>query len=554
MMVADVRKITPMIKYLLCAALFLLAGFPSAVYAQQSACPASSVTPNIQAGTSYTLSPADRCGWVVFTNAGSIAVTLPSPGINLSPGFTSNLLPTAGGTVTLTASVSGQGQARTINGSASPVALAAGQGAAITALQDSNWYALPGGAGGAGGGMLTSAGNATSAALQTLATKAGAAMTTGGGTLTGFGSIGSPNSIWTTSGASSPLAVSRLLVGAAAAVNPGNAPESPSDWVNTFWPSITQNNQLVSISPIGLGGIVGATRSGDFPQATGGSIGVSALAYANDTTANLNPAWAAYVEANRASGAHQAIGIEIDVGNNGTVTNITPRNFFLGTGLTAGLWDVCGGAGFNGAGGSNSCTVALGIGQNTKTWQKGIVFSYQGLDPANGNGGAGISQEMYIGQSLRWLDGSDVLKGEIWGTASGLTLFPAGGGVIVNATGATPSLAPQAALHVAGSFNTGNPTWPAKLLLSNNGTATSLNNTGGVEFRLSDFGAGYGWRIGGWDLGGGDNPFVWQVRQNSATWTERLRLGADGAITLGATAYANCTSLSTVAGVVTCVP
>ena len=63
----------------------------------------------------------------------------------------------------------------------------------------------------------------------------------------------------------------------------------------------------------------------------------------------------------------------------------------------------------------------------------------------------------------------------------------------------------------------------------------SLASKGGLEFVSSAYASGYGWRITGIDLGGGSNPFVFQNRTNSASWTERMRIDENGNVLVGKT-------------------
>lgn len=55
------------------------------------------------------------------------------------------------------------------------------------------------------------------------------------------------------------------------------------------------------------------------------------------------------------------------------------------------------------------------------------------------------------------------------------------------------------------------------------GAQGGLAQDGGIEFESSAFGAGYGWRIGAPDNGGGDEPLIFMLRSSSASWTELLR-------------------------------
>src|ERR1700731_4104649 len=65
---------------------------------QDSACPLVT-SAKIVSGTSYLMSAADKCQWVVFTNSGSITVQLPAPGLIFPPTWNAKLLVTNGGKI-----------------------------------------------------------------------------------------------------------------------------------------------------------------------------------------------------------------------------------------------------------------------------------------------------------------------------------------------------------------------------------------------------------------------------------------------------------------------
>ncbi len=112
-----------------------------------SACPSTQL--KFISGISYQVSANDNCYWLIFSNSGSVTVTLPTPA-----GFKSDFAlalqaDTNGGTITLSS-----GSAATINGSTS-LALAPSGGAQVRVLSN-NWYAVTGG-GLIAGGSITNA-------------------------------------------------------------------------------------------------------------------------------------------------------------------------------------------------------------------------------------------------------------------------------------------------------------------------------------------------------------------------------------------------------------
>ena len=60
---------------------------------------------------------------------------------------------------------------------------------------------------------------------------------------------------------------------------------------------------------------------------------------------------------------------------------------------------------------------------------------------------------------------------------------------------------------------------------------TGAASPGGLEFKTSTFGSGFGWRITGIDSGGG-TPLLFYTREGSATWTEVMRLTAANVLTV----------------------
>jgi hypothetical protein len=58
---------------------------------------------------------------------------------------------------------------------------------------------------------------------------------------------------------------------------------------------------------------------------------------------------------------------------------------------------------------------------------------------------------------------------------------------------------------------------------------TTLQSTGGIEFKGSVFGSGYGSKI----LGADDGQLLIGNRQNSASWTERMRIDGSGNVNIG---------------------
>lgn len=105
-------------------------------------------------------------------------------------------------------------------------------------------------------------------------------------------------------------------------------------------------------------------------------------------------------------------------------------------------------------------------------------------------------------------------------------VIAAAGNVGVNAT------SPQARLHVGGATNstTAAATYVGTVQIDESGI-TALTSAGGLEFKGSTTGSGYGSKIVGFD----DGALVFASRVSSATWSERLRITNTGSLIMSAT-------------------
>lgn len=237
---------------------------------------------------------------------------------------------------------------------------------------------------------------------------------TQGQTFSSGATIGNVNSVWTTNGAIVNRISDRLFVGAAAAVNGGNVPESPKDWLETLFNGATQNAQMVAISTLGLTGATFASRASDWPSTgvASNSIGAAFYGFANNTTGTLlHGAWGGYGECDKSASVNaNCFALELDAANYGSVVDVAPSAMFPSAGTTVNIQNGCGGVN----GGTASCTAVMTVLSNTQKFRKGIVFGAASLDTALGTGGNGVAAEMGVGQSTRWLDTSGNLAAEIY--------------------------------------------------------------------------------------------------------------------------------------------
>lgn len=85
------------------------------------------------------------------------------------------------------------------------------------------------------------------------------------------------------------------------------------------------------------------------------------------------------------------------------------------------------------------------------------------------------------------------------------------------------------------SFTGSNPTYQGALRLIEN--PTTIAATGGIEFFTSTFGSGYGWKMTSIDSSGVQLTFA--TRQNSAAWSEVMRIDSSGNVGIGTAANAS---------------
>ena len=95
------------------------------------------------------------------------------------------------------------------------------------------------------------------------------------------------------------------------------------------------------------------------------------------------------------------------------------------------------------------------------------------------------------------------------------------------------STAPVSKLEVDGttSINGSNATYVGTVQI--NESVASAQAVGGLEFKSASFGSGYGWKIASLDSSGAQLTF--NTRQNSATWSEQMRIDSSGNLLVGTT-------------------
>jgi len=157
-----------------------------------------------------------------------------------------------------------------------------------------------------------------------------------------------------------------------------------------------------------------------------------------------------------------------------------------------------------------------------------VFRAFNAADPANAS------------QATFGLNAASVfIDSALQGTGSYLPItFSTGGSERMRIVGGTGSdvgyvgigtTNPVSKLQVGGGLSGSNATYVGDIQI--NGNPTSLAQTGGLEFKTSTFGSGYGWKISSTDSSG--VHLVFGTRQNSATWSEAMRIDSSGNVNVG---------------------
>jgi hypothetical protein len=220
----------------------------------------------------------------------------------------------------------------------------------------------------------------------------------------------------------------RVFIGAAASETNGNKVEGApatgtflTTQMDAFW--MERGAGTLSVNGFGEFGGVFAARSSDksktsyFGDAT---IGVLGIATNDDTTVSSQLVWGGYFEANRDASADTSFGIEIAVKNKGNdVVNYPNLKFPAGS--TIGIWLAGGGdASYYGAP-ANPSTCAVLIGKNSASWNKGIVFTSDGIAGTDGLTGSGTAIAMARGHVVGWYNNSNSQCATVLSTADDVT-------------------------------------------------------------------------------------------------------------------------------------
>lgn len=201
-----------------------------------------------------------------------------------------------------------------------------------------------------------------------------------------------------------------------------------SAWLEATRVSTENNADLVVLSSIGQGGLLGGSRTSDFTSAGSmGCIGIQGWALNDNTNpAQVQSAYAGYFEARRyingGNNAGSTQGIEIDIVNFGSTvaqSPLSPNN----TGISEGLRIASGG----GEASATTASSAITIISNTKKFQKGIIFQDTSLDTSSGEAQA---IAFGVNHALSWYSGgSPVARIRSDATANSVALIFGNGNI-----------------------------------------------------------------------------------------------------------------------------
>lgn len=149
-------------------------------------------------------------------------------------------------------------------------------------------------------------------------------------------------------------------------------------------------------------GLIGASRTSDNSQSGAMSaIGLGGYGI-NDNTAQPKPAWGAYLEGRRLSGAGPVFDIEADMVNyDATPFSLDPYSgFSASTAQSVNLW-ISQGGGYSSPQLGYTASAGMVFLPNPATWQRGIVFRTGSLD-----GTTNEAIALPVGYQLAWYNGS----------------------------------------------------------------------------------------------------------------------------------------------------
>jgi hypothetical protein len=257
---------------------------------------------------------------------------------------------------------------------------------------------------------------------------------------------------------------------------------------------LMRDGAAVIVSPNGLQALVGAVRTSDgntsgIAAPTRAAIGVAGAVIGDVAHA---PSWGLYSDLQLQADA-TSYGLEVAAKNRSGVDR-TSYPYALANGVI-GIWLAAGGDPSYGGAPTQPSNVAIQIGKNGSTWNRGIVFAADALTGSDGVNGFATAIEMGKGQLIQWRAPGNVDGGAIYSTvdnAQGVTRVSLENGQIgLRGAGGNPILV---AKHAVKSSNY------IEMNSAPSGRAASIKVAGGdsdADLELSGKGEG------GVVLGGG---------------------------------------------------
>lgn len=181
----------------------------------------------------------------------------------------------------------------------------------------------------------------------------------------------------------------------------------------------------VSQGKIGISGLSLASLGVTPPGASDGSgsyIGIVGVSVNDYSGTEARRSWGGYFESwieGSVGSSTAAFGVEIDAGNNSS-HNIFNNPFTLyGSYATTGLNISAGGS--KGSSYANPTCVGLVIGNNTQTFNTGIIFGATAITGTNGLTGTGVAIAFAKGHVITWYDSTGQITSNIYSSVTTYT-------------------------------------------------------------------------------------------------------------------------------------
>jgi hypothetical protein len=198
-----------------------------------------------------------------------------------------------------------------------------------------------------------------------------------------------------------------------ATIHAGNA----TGWVETQSPASSAVSQIVGITNPGQAiiGVLGAARTSDLQTDPGDTFGVVGIGSSDITgSTSQRSSWALYTEGWRYHGTTSqfTLNSELDEINLDAVVDINPY-VMTPNGFTPDLWLSCGKPGIPGSPTQFNCSTAIGIINNSKPFEQGIVFGANSLNGDDGVTGTAPAIVLAKGHLIVWTSEASLSSGPL---------------------------------------------------------------------------------------------------------------------------------------------